>query len=249
MKRPFKNYTFERSEIFIMFLLLLFGSVLVFSIGVMLGKRLLENECRLILEDNENKLQECQALTVSNAKTDKEPVPAKQENPDLEGTDKKVEEPEVIPADPFIKKPQMQEPAKKEETKKQAIQQPAPIKKELPSNLNLKSPIEEKKIVEPSVEESEMEHLGITKITDDIKNKYTVQISAHRDEAEAKQIASDLYVAGFKSSYYLKTEIPNKGTWYRVGIGFFPKKDSAELFADMLKKQGKISSYIIRKID
>jgi len=239
MKRPFKNYTFERSEIFIMFLLLVFGSLLVFSIGVMLGKRLLENECKLILEDNQKKLQECQALTASTTAT---PAAAAvvEENPDLEGVAKKTES-EVIPADPFIKK--APETIKEKEAAKPII------KKDLPSNLNLKSPIEEKEATKTQLEDSELEHLGITKITDDIKNKFTVQISAHRDEAEAKQIASDLYVAGFKSSYYLKTEIPNKGTWYRVGIGFFPKKESAELFADMLKKQEKISSYIIRKID
>jgi cell division protein FtsN len=50
-------------------------------------------------------------------------------------------------------------------------------------------------------------------------------------------------------AYYMEAEIPGKGLWYRVGIGFFDKKSSADMFAEMLKKQGKITSYLIRRVD
>jgi cell division septation protein DedD len=98
-------------------------------------------------------------------------------------------------------------------------------------------------------EEQTASSLGIKEITDEIKGKYTIQISSYQDELEAQQVSYQLYSSGFKLAYYMEAEIPNKGIWYRVGIGFFKKRESARIFAEMLKKQGKIESYIIRKID
>ena len=92
-------------------------------------------------------------------------------------------------------------------------------------------------------------NLGIKEITNEIKNKYTIQISSYQSEMEAQQAAYQLYSSGFKLAYYMESEIPNKGIWYRVGIGFFKKRESARIFAEMLKKQGKVETYIIRKID
>jgi len=91
--------------------------------------------------------------------------------------------------------------------------------------------------------------LGIKEVSKSIKNKYTIQISSHQDEEEAKREAGELYEQGYKLAYYMEAEVPGKGTWYRVGMGFFDKKSGAEMFAEMLKKQGKITSYIIKKID
>ena len=104
----------------------------------------------------------------------------------------------------------------------------------------------------PKVEKEEKEtktELGIKEITNDIKGKYTIQISSHQDEQEAKKAAAELYQSGYKLAYYMEAEVAGKGMWYRVGIGFFKQKASAETFAEMLKKQGKIASYLIRKID
>lgn len=91
--------------------------------------------------------------------------------------------------------------------------------------------------------------LGIREITSEIKGKYTIQISSYQDETSAQEEAYRLYLAGFKLAYYMESEIPGKGTWYRVGIGFFTKLSNAKIFAEMLKKQNKIQTYIIRKVD
>ncbi len=108
-------------------------------------------------------------------------------------------------------------------------------------------PALEQKVVQTEAETKT--ELGIKEITDDIKGKYTIQISSHQDEEEAKRVAAELYKSGYKLAYYMEAEVPGKGMWYRVGIGFFKQKSSAETFAEMLKKQGKIASYLIRKID
>jgi cell division septation protein DedD len=91
--------------------------------------------------------------------------------------------------------------------------------------------------------------LGIREITSEIKGKYTIQISSYQDETSAQDEAYRLYLAGFKLAYYMEADIPGKGTWNRVGIGFFTKLSNAKIFAEMLKKQNKIQTYIIRKID
>ncbi len=102
---------------------------------------------------------------------------------------------------------------------------------------------------EPSQDTAQDSSLAIREITTDIKDKYTIQISSHQGEEEAKKIARELYNSGYKLAYYMEAEVPGKGTWYRVGIGFFKQRSSAETFAEMLKKQGKIPGYLIRKID
>lgn len=93
------------------------------------------------------------------------------------------------------------------------------------------------------------DELGIKEITNEIRGKYTIQISSYQDEEEAQREANALYSDGYKLAYYMEAEVPNKGIWYRVGVGFFEKKTSAQMFADMLKKQGKITSYLIRRVD
>ena len=91
--------------------------------------------------------------------------------------------------------------------------------------------------------------LGIREITSEIKRKYTIQISSYQDETSAQEEAYRLYLAGFKLAYYMEADIPGRGTWYRVGIGFFTKLNNAKIFAKILKKQNKIQTYIIRKVD
>jgi len=94
----------------------------------------------------------------------------------------------------------------------------------------------------------ETKNLAIKEITSEIKGKYTIQISSYQDEEEAQKEATNLYSSGYKLAYYMEAEVPGKGVWYRVGVGFFEKKSSAEMFANMLKKQGKITSYIVKRV-
>jgi len=108
-------------------------------------------------------------------------------------------------------------------------------------------PVTDQQMVEKEKETKTV--LSIKEITADIKGKYTIQISSHQNEQEAKKIAGELYRSGYKLAYYMEAEVPGKGIWYRVGIGFFKQKASAETFAEMLKRQGKIASYLVRKID
>lgn len=182
MEEP-RGYKFKTREIVLIFLLLLVGGAVIFSLGIKVGQNVLPK----------------------NAVAPKEEVKLENTN-EAAGNYEDNNLPEA--------------------TKPEVKQEVAP-EKEMPKE----------------------EQLGIQEITSEIKGKYTIQISSHQSEGEAKKAASALYKSGYKIAYYMEADLPGKGTWYRVGIGFFKQKSSAETFAEMLKKQGKITSYLIRKID
>lgn len=94
----------------------------------------------------------------------------------------------------------------------------------------------------------EASSLNLKTLSSGMKGKYTVQVGAFRSEYDAQQLTFSLYQDGFKDSYYRAIKIKGKGIWYRVGIGFFSRRSSAEVFANMLLNKAKIKSYIIRKL-
>ena len=173
------NYSIKKGELLLLFVLFIIGGGLIFAVGVRIGKNILQNDCQAILEENQKRIEELEAVKPKVA----------------EAVDEKTTE--ALP-EPVTKNPS---------------------------------------------------DLGIKEITVDIKGKYTIQISSYQDEEEAQKEADSLYKEGYKLAYYMEAEVPGKGLWYRVGIGFFEKKDSAQMFADMLKKQGKITSFLIRRVD
>lgn len=180
------TYKFRRREIVLIFMLLLIGGAVIFSLGIKVGQGFL---CK----NNAPAKEEVKLNNIYDSS----------ENYD----DNKL--------------PEKTAPALEQKTAKAEIETTKETKTEL----------------------------GIKEITNEIKGKYTIQVSSHQDEEEAKRVAAELYKSGYKLAYYMEAEVPGKGMWYRVGIGFFKQKSSAETFAEMLKKQGKIASYLIRKID
>jgi len=59
--------------------------------------------------------------------------------------------------------------------------------------------------------------------------KFTVQLGASQDRTDAAQLASRASAAGLKA-YVAEARLPGKGVWYRIRIGAFADKDSAERF-------------------
>lgn len=76
--------------------------------------------------------------------------------------------------------------------------------------------------------------------------KFTVQVAAYADEAEAQKFASDLKDKGY-SAFYVPANIKGK-TWFRVSVGqFATPKEAASYRAELLSK-AKVSSAIVQKI-
>jgi cell division septation protein DedD len=75
------------------------------------------------------------------------------------------------------------------------------------------------------------------------KGRYTIQVSAYTDRRQADEEVRSMKKRGY-AAFVLATELPNKGTWYRVRVGSFSSRESAEKLAAELKSKEGISSFI-----
>ncbi len=109
-----------------------------------------------------------------------------------------------------------------------------------------KTNVKSGKVIPMSLPESKKSdsHAKINKV---VKGKYTLQIGSHRTVQEAEDQVAEFKKAGL-DAFYLEVVIPNKGTWYRVGVGMYPTKEMADKAADRYRKSGKLTSFIIQKV-
>lgn len=84
------------------------------------------------------------------------------------------------------------------------------------------------------------------KLASDVIGKYTVQVSAYNNEADAIEHSKSLKEKGF-SAFYVQAK--NKGkTWYRVSIGVYTTAKEAEDNVKKVVGQADIKSAIVQKI-
>lgn len=76
--------------------------------------------------------------------------------------------------------------------------------------------------------------------------KYTVQISSYQLEGDAQSHAKKLIDKGF-NAFYVEADIKGK-KWYRVSVGLFGTKSSAEQYKKSLIEQAAVTSAIVQKI-
>jgi DedD protein len=73
--------------------------------------------------------------------------------------------------------------------------------------------------------------------------QYTIQVAAVKDRATAEILTKRLKQKGYPV-FTLPYEIPKKGTWYRVRVGHFSKREAAEEMAKRLSEQERLAPYI-----
>ena len=91
------------------------------------------------------------------------------------------------------------------------------------------------------------EKRATTKVEKMAVGKYTLQVGSHRTTQEAMEQVAELKKVGL-DAFYLEVKVPNRGTWYRVGVGVFATKDMAEKSAQKWKSSHILPSYIIQKV-
>jgi len=107
-----------------------------------------------------------------------------------------------------------------------------------------KAPLE---AVKPKVEIKKVEKGLPIDVTGDMKGKYTIQVSSHQTELEAKARVDQLTGKGYVASY-IPAQIDGK-TWYRVGIGAFPNiKAAKDYLAKVKDGDAAFKGAIIRQI-
>jgi cell division septation protein DedD len=81
------------------------------------------------------------------------------------------------------------------------------------------------------------------------KGKYAIQVASYPDKASADQLAGKLKANKWKA-FSLPTDIPNKGTYYRVYVGDYATRDVADTALKVFKdKETKYKDSFIRKLD
>ena len=75
------------------------------------------------------------------------------------------------------------------------------------------------------------------------KVRYTVQVGSYEDKAMAEDEVRNMKQRGY-AAFVVASDIPDKGTWYRVRVGSFSNKQAAEKLAKDLQVKEGISSYI-----
>lgn len=80
----------------------------------------------------------------------------------------------------------------------------------------------------------------------DAKGKYTIQVSSHQNEPEAKNKVAELNGKGYVASY-ISASVDGK-TWYRVGVGTFGTVKSAKEYLDKVKAHPTFKGAIVRQI-
>jgi cell division septation protein DedD len=59
------------------------------------------------------------------------------------------------------------------------------------------------------------------------KMRYTIQLSAHQEKQAAEDEVKKMKQNGY-AAFIVSSDLPGKGTWYRVRLGSFTKKEAAE---------------------
>ncbi len=75
------------------------------------------------------------------------------------------------------------------------------------------------------------------------KLRYTIQVSSHQERQTAEDEAKRMKQNGF-AAFIVSSELPGKGTWYRVRIGSFTKKEAAERLEKEVRAKTGISPIV-----
>ncbi len=74
--------------------------------------------------------------------------------------------------------------------------------------------------------------------------QYTVQIEATPDQVVAEERVGQLKAQGLEA-YWIKSNVPGKGVFFRVRIGRFATKAAARQYGERLRQQGRITDYFV----
>jgi len=74
--------------------------------------------------------------------------------------------------------------------------------------------------------------------------RFTVQLGASQDRSDAAHLAARAVGAGLKA-YVSEARLPGKGIWYRVRVGAFADKESAERFRRDVERELRTSAVVM----
>ncbi len=227
----------SKTDTVVKLVLVFFISLLSFSVGTFVGKQFSDSQHRLAsLESEYNKDANQGRTTASIPSNNMEMEPSEILSSD--DIAKLAEEfvQEGKSSDEIARGVATAEPKKTEESKVDLTQKAAD--KIATGNAPLNA-------VKPEAAPKQKPTLP-SSVAADIKGKYTIQVSSHQSETEAKGHVNKLANKGFVASY-VPADVSGK-TWYRVGVGSFGTVKSAKEYLDQVKANPEFKGAIVRQI-
>lgn len=74
--------------------------------------------------------------------------------------------------------------------------------------------------------------------------QFSIQVGASQNVTEANQWVQAWRDRGY-SAFLMTADLPEKGRWYRVRLGSFPNKESADSFASQLKTKEQVDAIVV----
>lgn len=250
--------------------LLLFVSLLAFSAGAFIGKR---------VSDSEHRRAQLEGDYQGIASHESEDIPKAAEKKEED----KLSADEIASlTDEFVTKERQMEAAPEEEPAREVASQPdattgykkfggaeTPKKVEAQPDhtaatmtntskaaTKLESPkdapttaakrVSEGKAPAEEVKEERKPQSVLPSVAGTAVGKYTVQVASYVDETQAKNHAADLKAKGW-NAFYIPAEVQGK-MWYRVSVGLFTTAKTATDFRNEFQKESQVATAIVQKI-
>jgi len=234
----------DHRELAVLFSLFVFLSLLMFTVGILVGKGLSHRTKTTSLEadHHENPISANAALnnaahapkstSVSMGEEIKSAAPAK-----TVGTVAKVE---ASPTKQSLELTPMK--AKKPDFTGTQILEP----KNARDDVLTKNPRLEGIVENESSKNSGSEELPRTSD----RGFYTVQVGSYPAEKEAAERTAAFKRMGFPHAFFQSTSLPGTNQiWYRVSLGYFASYDAAKIGGEFLQQKGEIRTFLIRRTD
>lgn len=185
-------YVFEKKEVALIFIFMILIAVTSFVLGVKVGKSFTYNEV-------DQALEQVDQVEILSDEEERANQTMQQASPDSSSSDDFEEDVHR----------RIEEHIKNEfekDTGERQVEETTP------------SPSSEDLLTGGPLDSSEAEALEDQ--ADQLRGKYTIQLSSHRSKNEAQEFAQGFEVRGYEPIIN-EVEVPNKGVWYRVSIGVF----------------------------
>lgn len=212
--------------------------ILVFALGVIVGKGLSDSRVAVSESNQENNITGVQKYSETaqpeeyQRETDQEELHDILEDVKSQDTGDTQEADTVTVVEDFGDEPVQED--EQEEGKKIELSEDTNVnlkveKPEITSNTAL-TPLNSVSTVLPQI---------------DPNGQYTVQIASFKNEADAKKLQNKLKSAGYPA--FIKQAIIGQETWFRLRVGTFADKDQAKTYGDILlkKESGTVQSVYV----
>lgn len=244
---------FDHKEIAVIFSLFIFVSLLMFTVGILVGKG-------LTMAKFENKIVTTQLAeqSLEKAQEPKEPeeklLQAKVEEEEKKETEK-IKETEKASATKVSKKDQKLEliPQDSKRPSYAGLKEP---KKDVHvmNNPKLKNILDDETPAPKQEVKQENNQKTNRSLTGYLprsfsKGPFTVQVGSYPNQKDAEQRVEDLKNLGFPYAFFSAKQIGDTNKWYRVYLGYYFEFDSAKQSSELLTQRGEVKNYLVRKTE